>query len=139
MSYTQVSYKNVVVNESDSDLESEVLVNIKVQNCGTYEVQEPVQLYITSRERGYPRYPKYQLRRIQTITLQPGESRTIKFVLAERDFSYITEEGKCMSEPGEYEIFLGGQQPDAVSQELTGQSCQRIVICKTGNGREVDY
>ena len=61
------------------------------------------------------------------ITLQP------------RDFALITEEGKCVIEPGEFVITIGGQQPDARSTELTGKTVDSFHVTLTGETTEVEF
>lgn len=139
LSYTRISYDSIQASEESSTLQTPIIISVEVKNQGNYIGHEPVQLYIRSVKRGCPLYPKYQLCKIRNIALQPGESQKVAFVLEKRDFTYITEQGICMAEPGAYKIYVGGQQPDARSEELTGQYCQSIVIQKEGVAEQVEY
>ena len=40
------------------------------------------------------------------------------------------EEGKCLVNPGKYTISVGGQQPDALSEKLTGKKVDLFTITK---------
>ena len=61
------------------------------------------------------------------------------FELGARDFALITEDGKCVVEPGAFQIAVGGQQPDARSAELTGRSVDVFDLMLDGDVTEVAY
>ena len=51
----------------------------------------------------------------------------------------ITEEGKCVLEPGKFKIFIGGCQPDKKSRELLGENFLDAIFEITGNKIDVEY
>ena len=61
------------------------------------------------------------------------------FELHERDFALITEDGRCVVEPGAFQIAVGGQQPDARSEELTGRAVDVFELVLDGEITEVAY
>ena len=63
----------------------------------------------------------HSLQGFARIRLEPGEKRTVTFRLAPRQLAVFDEEGRCLVEPGAVELLAGGSQPDARSEELTGQ------------------
>lgn len=56
-----------------------------------------------------------------------------------RDFAIITEDGDCVVRPGSYRIAIGGQQPDARSEKLTGTSVATMVVHREGVQAPVEY
>ena len=48
------------------------------------------------------------------------------FTLTARDLSSVDDVGERRVLPGGYTFFVGGQQPDARSAELTGQRCAEV-------------
>ncbi len=51
----------------------------------------------------------------------------------------IDEQGRCLLEPGQFRVYVGGQQPDRRSEFLTGKkvlSCEFEVI---GDILELEY
>lgn len=51
----------------------------------------------------------------------------------------IGNDGKCVLEPGRFTIYVGGQQPDARSQELTGRQVLKAGLVVTGSPVELEY
>ena len=70
---------------------------------------------------------------------EPGESRRVEFALTRRKLALIDDDGRCILEPGKFTIYVGGQQPDARSAELTGQQVLNQVLTVTGNPVELEY
>jgi beta-glucosidase len=83
---------------------------VKVTNAGKVEGDEVVQLYLTDEKASTPR-PIRQLEGFQRITLKPGESKDVEFVLEPRQFSIINKIDKRVIEPGYFNISVGGKQP----------------------------
>ena len=116
----------------------DVTVRVNVENRGSYPVHETVQVYVRYKERkAYD--PGYQLKGIRSVALECGEKKAVSITLNPRDFALISEDGKCLVHPGDYEIAVGGQQPDARSSSLTGQTVSRLLVRKMGNIMEVEY
>ena len=67
--------------------------------------------------------PKYSLEGFERITLAPGESGTVTFKLGERAFDTVLEDGRRVKLRGSYHLYVGGQQPDKRSTDLTGKKC----------------
>ena len=70
--------------------------------------------------------PNCSLRRFKRITLEPGASQEVEFVLCEEDLMMVDNEGEKILESGEYTITVGGGQPDHRTEELTGQKVLRF-------------
>jgi beta-glucosidase len=51
----------------------------------------------------------------------------------------IDNDGKAVLEPGSFEVYIGGSQPDARSQKLTGTPVQKASFEVTGNRIELKY
>ena len=69
-------------------------------------IHESVQAYI-QHEEADAYEPGYQLKGIQTVTLQPKETKRVTISLKARDFAIITQEGECVVRPGSYRIAIG--------------------------------
>ncbi|WP_423738950.1 fibronectin type III-like domain-contianing protein [Clostridium estertheticum] len=57
---------------------------------------------------------------MKKINLKPGQERQLEFELTPRQMALIDNDGNCILEPGVFEVFVGGSQPDDRSAELTG-------------------
>jgi beta-glucosidase len=89
-------------------------VTVTVTNTGKTAGEEVVQLYVRDLVASVTR-PVKELKGFQKIMLQPGESREVKFVLTERDLSFYRQNMTFGTEPGEYEVMVGGSS-DAVKR-----------------------
>jgi beta-glucosidase len=78
-----------------------------VRNAGKIAGKEVVQLYVTDVVASVTP-PVRRLRRFAKVALQPGESRSLRFTLGPKDFSYIGTDRKPVIEPGEFVIAIGG-------------------------------
>ena len=124
LSYTTFTYGDFKV-PSQYAMGENIECSITVKNTGRVGAVEIVQLYTTDMEASVV-VPRWQLRKIKKIFLVPGEEKTLSFVLSPRDFSLIDNAGKRLVEPGVFEIYVGGCQPDNRSQMLSR--------CKVGKG-----
>lgn len=138
LSYGKPVYKNAAISQSEGQIGDKVTVTVEVENQGVYELHEAAQLYIKDIEAS-TRTPNWQLRGIRNVDLQPGETRQVTFELGARDFALITEDGRCVVEPGAFQIAVGGQQPDARSAELTGRTVDVFELVLNGEVTEAEY
>jgi beta-glucosidase len=118
LSYTTFDYKNIQVNpETVKGNDFSVNVQLEVQNTGTREGAEIVQLYIHDREAGVER-PFKELKGFERIHLLPGESKTVFFTLDWKAFSfYDVKLNNWKVEPGIFDILVGSSSRDI---RLTG-------------------
>ncbi len=129
LSYTEIVYKDAVINTKSCDISEDTALTVTVMNKGKYPVYESVQTYIKYvNKREYD--PDYQLKNIVSVFLQPGEEKSVLIVLKANDFALISEDGSCEIRPGDYMIAVGGQQPDKKSEELTGKKAAIFCITK---------
>jgi beta-glucosidase len=98
-----------------------VEVSADVTNEGSVAGDEVVQLYIHDPVATIEQ-PVRRLRGFQRVTLEPGESRTVKFRLGPSDVGFYDEGGNLVVEPGTIEVFVGdsSEAPLAGTFEVTG-------------------
>lgn len=138
LSYNEITYKNAKISRSGGVIGDTVTVTVDVENKGAYEAHEAAQLYVKDMEAS-TRTPNWQLRGIKNVHLLPGETKQAAFELHARDFALITEDGKCVVEPGAFQIAVGGQQPDARSAVLTGKTVDVFRLVLDGEVTEAEY
>lgn len=137
--YTQFAYDRVT-SSSPSKVATgeETTLTVKVTNTGSRASEETVQLYVKDLEASVT-VPKLELRGFQKLQLAPGESREVSFTVTPRALSLIDEQGKRMLEPGRFELYIGGSQPDRRSEQLTGSAVVRYELEVVGDVMELDY
>ena len=119
ISYTEFTYSNLMLQE-EVEIGAELRVSVDVKNSGSRAGDEVVQLYVKHLETELPT-PNFSLQGFQRVHLEPGEEKTVSFTLTPRQLAIFDESGACLVKPGPVKVFVGGSQPDALSQRLTGQ------------------
>ena len=111
LSYTTFRYNDLQITPAVMPPDGRVQVSVRVTNTGARAGDEVVQLYVRDVVASAP-VPIRQLQGFQRVHLAPGESQTVTFGLTPRQLSLIDERGQRVVEPGEFEIAVGGSQPD---------------------------
>ncbi len=127
LSYTEFGYGDLELSsEAISDTDT-LAVSVKVTNTGEVAGKEVVQLYVRDVAASVRR-PDKELRGFAKVALAPGESRNVRFELAERDFSYYsTRHALWLAESGDFEILVGASSRDIRQrQRVTLQSTKKL-------------
>jgi beta-glucosidase len=138
LSYTKFEYRNLSVSKDSIQVGETVEFKAVVKNIGNYESDETVQLYLKDVEASVEA-AKWQLRGIRKVHLKPGEEKEVNFELTARQMALINNDGKCILEPGDFEVFIGGSQPDERSLKLTNTNVLKGNFMVTGEGLELQY
>jgi beta-glucosidase len=123
-SYTSVRYSDLVVDAGD--VVAPTRVRTTVTNTGPNATTETVQIYGRDVVARVAR-PVRQLIGFVRVGLEPGEQRTIEFIIDPTQFAYYDESMHLVVEPGEVEFGVG---PDV--SEL-----QTMVVTLSGEEREI--
>ena len=102
LSYTQFAY-------SDLQVEGRT-VTATITNTGSVPGAEVVQLYVAPPQNGLYR-PAKELKGFAKVSLQPGESKSVKFELNDRSFA-VWCDGSWKVPMGSYEILVGASSAD---------------------------
>jgi beta-glucosidase len=89
LSYSTFELSNLGVDRPSVAPGEAVTVRVDVRNTGSRVADEVAQLYIHQRH-GTSARPGRLLKGFERITLKPGETRTVRFVLTPADLSYWT-------------------------------------------------
>ena len=92
-----------------------------MKNTGDRTAPEVAQFYLSDLEAS-TMVPLHHLVGFERVTLEPGESRTLKFTLTPEMMSFFDDDGKLTLEPGEFRLEVGGCSPGKRGQEL-GRAC----------------
>jgi beta-glucosidase len=138
LSYTKFEYSNLSVSKDTIQAGKTVEFKAVVRNIGNYESDETVQLYLKDVEASVD-VAKWQLRGIRKVHLKPGEEKEVSFELAARQMALINNDGKCILEPGDFEVFIGGSQPDERSLKLANTNVLKGNFKVTGKELELEY
>lgn len=110
LSYTTFAYRNLQIEPETIPSGESVSVRVEVENTGQRTGDEVVQLYVQDTEASLP-VPQLQLQGFVRIRLEPGEKRAVEFKVSPEQMSFADEQGQWVLEPGEFKVWVGGQQP----------------------------
>jgi beta-glucosidase len=110
LSYTTFEYSDLTVVGSPK-AGYPVTLSVTVKNSGKMKGDEVVQVYVRNTSR-QSHSPIRSLAGFNRVTLDQGESKQLQFELSPDAFSRIDENGNKVAQPAEYEIAVGGGQPD---------------------------
>jgi beta-glucosidase len=117
LSYTTFEYDDLTLSQNEMAAKDKLIVNCKITNTGKYEGDEVVQLYIRDKVGSVTR-PVLELKGFQKMHLKPGESKSIEFSITEADLSFYRKDMSIGSEPGSFEVFVGGNSRDVKKSEF---------------------
>ena len=110
LSYTEFEYSdfNVVAGPG---LKSGIDVSLTLTNVGKMTGDEVVQLYVRDKYSSVVTYDSV-LRGFERVSLEPGESKVVRFHLAPEDLQILDKDMHWTVEPGEFEIMAGSSSTD---------------------------
>ena len=109
LSYTSFEYGNLQINKQAKAGDS-VRISVAVKNTGSMAGDEVAQVYVSAKNPKV-RVPLRSLSGFKRIHLNPGETKTLDFVLPPFAFSAINENNQRVTMPGNYQVSVGGGQP----------------------------
>jgi beta-glucosidase len=107
LSYTTFGYANLKLSRESLRATETVEVSMDVTNTGSRAGTEVAQLYLRDDAATVTR-PVRELKGFRRITLQPGETRTLRFQLGRDDFAFYDRDMRRVVEPGSFTVWVGG-------------------------------
>lgn len=106
LSYTSFEYSNLKVSPAQIGSVGQTNVNVTVTNSGQRAGDEIVQLYIRDLVSSVTR-PVMELKDFRRVSLAPGESKTVEFVITPDKLSFLNLNMESVVEPGWFDIMVG--------------------------------
>ncbi len=108
LSYTSFAYSDLVL-ESPADFKAgdDLKVSVKVTNTGDRAGKEAVLLYSSDLVASLIPDVK-RLRGFEKISLEPGETKTVSFVIPAHELAFVGADGKWRLEAGDFRLSCGG-------------------------------
>lgn len=113
LSYTEFSMNNLQVAEECDSID----ISVEVENIGSREGTETVQLYIQDVTATLVR-PVKELKRFTKIYLAPGKKQTVKFTLPKAEMGFYDNERTYRLEDGLFRIFVGSNSRECLCHEV---------------------
>ncbi|WP_149193703.1 glycoside hydrolase family 3 N-terminal domain-containing protein [Luteimonas suaedae] len=113
LTYTRFRYDDLRVMTPRIGRGEAADVEVMVTNTGRRVGDEVVQLYLRDDVASFTR-PVKELRGFQRVTLQPGESRTLRFRLEPKAMALLDADLRPVVEPGTFTVFAGGSSAETI-------------------------
>ena len=134
LSYTSFNYSDL---KTSIDKYGNVSVQATVTNTGTKAGDEVAQLYITDMYASV-KTRVMELKDFDRIHLNPGESKTVSFILTPYQLSLLNDQMDRVVEKGEFKIMVGGKSPAYIAADKIKDSVG-FENSKDGVNGEIDY
>ena len=115
LSYTTFKYKNLKIqSQTDTSIE----VSVEVTNTGNLEGKEVVQLYVKDHF-ARPAQSVRNLKGFELINLKPAATKTVQFLLTEKELGFYDNNGDFTLQTGEFSVFVGGDSTADLSTNFS--------------------
>ena len=112
LSYTTFEYSNAKAAKPSMTAAGTLKVSVDVENTGSVDGAEVVQLYIADPEASIDR-PAKELKGFEKVFLKAGEKKSVTFEIDAEDLSYFdAEKHEWVAESGEFQALLGSSSED---------------------------
>ncbi len=117
LSYTEYEYSDLSVSKSEIAPDEDFEVSVRIKNVGSYDGKEIAELYTRDTVSSIMT-PIRLLKGFSKIALCAGEEKTVTFHMNAADLGFIGNDGKRVTEPGKFEIFVGGSLSSLLKTEI---------------------
>lgn len=117
LSYTDFKYDNLNIVPERVSSRGQVEISANIKNTGNLTGDEVIQLYINDVYAEITR-PVKELKGFKRIVLEPGQKKTITFILPVNLLGFYNKDMKYIVEPGTIKVMIGSSSDDI---RLTGK------------------
>ena len=118
LSYSAFKFANLQLSKSSMGAGETTEVSVDVTNTSSVAGDAVAQLYIHQRYGSASR-PVRQLKGFQRISLEPGETKTLKFPLGKNELKYWNPQTKqWIVEPSEFDVWAGEDSTASLHVDL---------------------
>jgi len=112
LSYTKFKYDDLEITPADPAVGGQVRIGFDIQNTGSREGAEVVQVYVRDVASSVPR-PAKELKEFRKVNMKPGEKRHLVFILDNSALAfYSVHDKRWIVEPGNFEVMIGSSSRD---------------------------
>ncbi|MBN1599275.1 MAG: glycoside hydrolase family 3 C-terminal domain-containing protein [Bacteroidales bacterium] len=112
LSYTTYEYSNLTLSLDTLTGDQELKISVDVKNTGDIAGKEIVEIFIKDLFATISPDVR-KLVRFDKIELNPGETKTVEFVISSKDMTYVDLSNNWIVEDGDFEVHAGGN-PDSM-------------------------
>jgi beta-glucosidase len=109
LSYTHFKYSNGKLSTANLKAGDSIEISVAVQNTGDHDGDEAAEVYLIPN--GIVGGPSRALVGFEKVRLPRGAKTTIQMTIDPRQLSFVSPIGDRRVLPGDYELYVGGNQP----------------------------
>ena len=106
LSYTSFELSNLKLSATEMGAQANLEVSVEIKNSGSRKGDEVLQLYLKDLVSSVTTYESV-LRGFERVSLAPGETKTVKFVLHPDDLALLDKNMNWAVEPGKFQVMIG--------------------------------
>lgn len=123
-----LTYGNIQVSQVDVvKTDTQVELFVEAENTGGMDTEDVIQIYIKNKDSVFS-VENYHLCGFQRVFLSCGEKQKYSFVIDNREFTVVNEEGDRFRDGNRFVFFVGTHQPDQRSNELTKNDVWKVEV-----------
>jgi len=107
LSYTTFKYDDLKLSSKSIGPSENIQVSVRLKNTGTRSGKETALLYLRDDVASMTPAAK-RVKRFAKVSLEPGQSKKLSFMLDRHDLEFIDASNKPVAEPGEFTVMVGG-------------------------------
>ena len=111
LSYTSFEIGNLQVDRKTVQAGESISIGVEITNTGSRAGDEVIQVYACHQTPSVPR-PIKELKGFRRVSLQPNETKTVKFTLNANQFGFHNDDLEFVLEPGTIRLMLGTSSED---------------------------
>jgi beta-glucosidase len=116
LSYTTFKYSNLRFSKKSMLKKETITISFDLQNTGKYPGEEVAQFYLRDMV-SQPIRPVKELKGFQKVMLQPGETKTITFIIDKEKLAFYNDQLERITQPGEFRLMIGSASDDIRLQD----------------------
>ena len=118
LTYTDLVLDRLQLSDAALRWDQAIEVRATLTNKGKRRGTQAVQLYLRDRVASRTR-PIRELKRIERVTVNPGESKVVRFSISRADLSFIGAGNKRIVEPGLFDLWVGDSSTGGLHGQFT--------------------
>jgi beta-glucosidase len=118
LSYTTFAIRDLRLSANTIGRDGQVRVTATVSNTGARMGDEVVQLYIQDVASTVTR-PVRELKGFARVSLEPGASRDVEFVLTNAELGFYDRSMRFVVEPGAFKVWVGNSSEGGLEGSFT--------------------
>jgi beta-glucosidase len=118
LSYTTFDLSAPTLEKPTIGLNETTRVTVRVKNTGKTRGDEVVQMYIRDKISSVTR-PVKELKDFKRVSLNPGEEKTVEFIVTPEKLSFYNIDMKFLVEPGDFTIMTGNSSASKDLKSVT--------------------